>query len=105
MGHGQVNAYNFLRTIAGENVGQPMTFPNVFIRLNTSKQYDPALYMAGTDFGAYVDDDSVATIAYEAGRIVITGVAEGQTKARITSGTVTQEFVITVRPTTGNGWL
>lgn len=106
MGHGQVNAYNFLQKIAGEDAGKPMTFPNVFIQTESTKVYDPTLYLAGTTFVTSVEDTSVAKAEYVDGRIVITGgLNPGQTKASITNGSVTQEFVITVRPTTGNGWL
>lgn len=106
MGHGQVNAYNFLQKIAGEDAGKPMTFPNVFVQTESSKVYDPTLYLAGTAFVLNVTDPSVAKAEYVDGKIVITaGKKAGQTKASITSGTVTQEFVITVRSTTGNGWL
>ena len=106
MGHGQVNAYNFLQKIAGEDAGKPMTFPNVFVQIGAQKVYDPTLYMAGSDFTWEVTDDLVASVDKgDKGRIVITGHKAGQTKASITSGTLTQEFVITVRSTTGNGWL
>ena len=105
MGHGQVNAYNFLNAIAGENAGKPMTFPNVFVQIGSKKVYDPTLYLSGTDFVTNVTDASVATAGYEDGKIVIKGLKTGQTKASITSGSITQEFVITVRSTTGNGWL
>ena len=106
MGHGQANAYNFLKAIAGEDAGRPMTFPNVFVQIGAQKVYDPTLYMAGSDFTCEVTDDLVASVAKDdKGRIVITGHKAGQTKASITNGTVTHEFVITVRSTTGNGWL
>ena len=105
MGHGQVNAYNFLNAIAGENAGKPMTFPNVFVQIGSKKVYDPTLYLSGTDFVTNVTDASVATAGYEDGKIVIKGLKTGQTKASITNGSITQEFVITVRSTTGNGWL
>ena len=106
MGHGQANAYNFLKAIAGEDAGRPMTFPNVFVQIGAQKVYDPTLYMAGSDFTWEVTDDLVASVAKDdKGRIVITGHKAGQTKASITNGSVTQEFVITVRSTTGNGWL
>jgi hypothetical protein len=106
MGHGQANAYNFLKAIAGEDAGRPMTFPNVFVQIGAQKVYDPTLYLAGTTFDLNVTDPSVAEAEYVKGKIVITaGKKAGQTKASITNGTVTQEFVITVRSTTGNGWL
>jgi hypothetical protein len=107
MGHGQANAYNFLQAIAGENAGRPMTFPNVFMQTGTEKTYDPTLYLAGNGFKPAVEDSSVAAVSYDeaAGKIVIKGLKAGQTKASITSGSLKQDFVITVRSTTGNGWL
>ena len=105
MGHGQANAYNFLRAIAGEDAGKPMTFPNVFVQVGAEKTYDPTLYLAGSTFTPQSVDSSVATVEYKDGKIVIKGLKAGQTKASITNGTVKQEFVITVRSTTGNGWL
>lgn len=106
MGHGQANAYNFLKAIAGEDAGEPMTFPNVFVQVGAEKSYDPTLYMEGTYFMVTVADDSVAEVEVdEKGKIKITGRKAGQTTASITNGTVKQEFVITVRSTTGNGWL
>ena len=105
MGHGQVNAYNFLQAIAGENAGKPMTFPNIFVQKDAVKSYDPTLYMEGNYFTPRVSDASIATIEYKNGKIVVTGKSIGQTKASITNGSAKQEFVITVRSTTGNGWL
>ena len=76
-------------------------------RLKMSVLYGAdAVYLAGTTFVTSVEDTSVAKAEYVDGKIVITGgLNAGQTKASITNGSVTQEFVITVRPTTGNGWL
>lgn len=106
MGHGQVNAYNFLKAIAGEGVGQEMTFPNVFVRTGAVKSYNPALYLDGDSFVFDIEDETVATSEYTAGKVYIKGCKAGQTKAAIKSGSVTQEFVITVRESAGeNGWL
>ena len=106
MGHGQVNAYNFLKAIAGEDVGQEMTFPNVFVRTGAVKSYNPALYLDGDSFVFDIEDETVATAEYTAGKVYIKGCKAGQTKAAIKSGSVTQEFVITVRESAGeNGWL
>ena len=106
MGHGQVNAYNFLKAIAGEGVGQTMTFPNVFVKTGATKSYDPALYLDGNNFTFDIEDETVATAEYTAGKVYVKGLKTGQTKASIKSGAVVQEFVITVRKTAGgNGWL
>jgi hypothetical protein len=61
--------------------------------------------MNGTTFTVKVDDESVATAAVTAGKIIFTGVKEGQTTASVT-GSRTDSFVITVRKgAEGNGWL
>ena len=106
MGHGQVNAYNFLKAISGEGVGEPMTFPNVFVKTGGVKAYNPELYLAGNDFVLAVEDQSIATAEYNEGKVYIKGLKAGQTKATIKSGSLTQSFVITVRESAGgNGWL
>ena len=105
MGHGQVNAYNFLQAIAGENAGLPMTFPNVFVKKGDVNAYDPTLYLEGSSFVPQVENATVAAVEFRNGKIYVTGLATGQTKATITNGTMTQEFVITVRESVGNGWL
>jgi hypothetical protein len=106
MGYGQVNAYNFLNAIAGENVGEPMSFPNVFVKVDGVKTYDPTLYMDGSSFTPSVEDASVATAEYKDGKIHIKGLKQGQTKARVSNGSLSQEFVITVREKAEeNGWL
>ena len=106
MGYGQVNAYNFLNAIAGENVGEPMSFPNVFVKVDGVKTYDPTLYMDGSAFTPSVDDATVATAEYKDGKIHIKGLKQGQTKARVSNGSLSQEFVITVRAKAEeNGWL
>lgn len=106
MGHGQVNAYNFLNAIAGEDAGKPMSFPNVFVKTGAYRIYDPTLYLSGSSFVPEVEDKDIASAEYKDGKIYIQGLKQGQTKASVTSGSVTQTFVITVRDTVSdNGWL
>lgn len=106
MGHGQVNAYNFLNAIAGDNVGTPMTFPNVFVKVSGVKKYDAALYINGTSFTANVENPAIAKVTCEGTKVMVEGLKAGQTKASVTSGNVTHEFVITVRSNAGEiGWL
>ena len=107
MGHGQVNAYNFLKAIAGEGAGKPMTFPNVFLRTDAVKAYEPSLYMDGLTFIFNVEDSEIAAAEYRKdGKVYISGLKAGQTKATVTNGKLTQEFVITVRESAAdNGWL
>jgi len=103
MGHGQVNAYKFLKAIEG--AGVEMTFPNVFVSVDQQKTMDPSVYMDGTSFTAKVDDPSVASVEVKDGKLVVKGLKEGQTAASVT-GSRTDEFVITVRSgAAGNGWL
>jgi hypothetical protein len=106
MGHGQVNAFNFLNAIAGENVGEPMQFPNVFIKTDDSRSYDLSLYMDVDNPSVVVDNQEIALAVVEGGKVKVTGVKTGQTKARVSNGTETHEFVITVRAKAdNNGWL
>ena len=82
-----------------------MTFPNIFLDVEAQKVVDPAMYMDGTSFTVKVDDESVATAAVTNGKIIFTGVKEGQTTVSVT-GSRTDSFVITVRKgAEGNGWL
>ena len=103
MGRGQVNAYALLKAIEG--AGVEMTFPNIFLDIEAQKVVDPSMYMDGNSFTVKVDDESVATASVTNGKIIFTGVKEGQTEASIT-GSRTDKFVITVRNgAAGNGWL
>ncbi len=108
MGVGQVNAAEFLRLIADEANGTPMLFPNVYVALGSEVSVAPAPYFVGGESLAYsvaVADTAVATARVEGGKIVFTGVKAGTTAATITAGGTVQEFAITVRKSTGNGWL
>ena len=106
MGHGQVNAYNFLTAIAGEGVGTPMKFPNVFVKTNGIKTYDPTLYLGSGECTVSVDDRQIAEVTYADGRVTVKGLKVGQTTASITAAGVTHNFVITVRAQAGEfGWL
>ena len=103
MGHGQVNAYAFLKAIEG--AGVEMSFPNIFIAEGAQKVVNPAMYMDGTSFSVSIEDESVATAVVKDGKIIFTGVKEGQTTASVI-GSRTDSFVITVRKgAEGNGWL
>lgn len=87
-----------------------MTFPNVYVAAGSSKSYLPSAYFVGGESLSYsVEgfDPSVAELRMEGSRLVVTGVAEGQTGARISAGNGTSfEFVVTVRSQAqDNGWL
>ena len=106
MGYGQVHAYNFLKAIEG--AGVPMTFPHVFVSVGETKVIDPTMYMDGSSFTASVDEGkaSIASVEVKNGKVVVTGLAEGQAAALVTGGGETQMFTITVRKSAaGNGWL
>lgn len=104
MGHGQVNAYAFLKAIEG--AGVEMTFPNIFIAVGEQKIVDPSMYIGSNDSTPAIADPSIATVEMRKdGKLVFTGLKEGQTSASITGGR-TDNFVITVRNgAAGNGWL
>lgn len=106
MGVGQVNAYKFLQAIGGS--GQDMTFPNVCIGEGESTSVKPSTYFKGGESLTYsvsVENTAIATAVLEGNKVTIQGVKEGVTKASVSAGSVTQEFVITVRNNAGNGWL
>lgn len=104
MGHGQVNAYALLKAVEGSGVA--MTFPNLYVEEGGRTVASPSMYMEGEGFTVSVDDESVATARIEDGMLVAQGLKEGQTSARISSGSRTDSFVITVRRrANGTGWL
>lgn len=104
MGSGQVNAYALLKAVG--NAGVEMTFPNVFVDEGSEKTILPSIYMEGDSFTVSVTDASVATAVIRDGKMVVTGIKAGQTEASVTSGSRTDEFVITVRNgAESNGWL
>ena len=109
MGHGQVDAYAFLKAIEGEDAGVRMSFPNVYLSVDSSATYSPAMYFENGDnlvFTVVVEDTSIASCTAKGKMQVITGLKEGQTKATITAAGVSQDFMITVRTgAAGNGWL
>ena len=109
MGHGQVNAYEFLKLIGGEDAGHKMTFPNVYVAVDGTYTLTPSMYFENGDnliFTVVVDDQSIAKCTPKGKQLVFEGLKAGQTKAVITAAGVSQEFIITVREgAEGNGWL
>ena len=104
MGHGQVNAYAFLKAIEGSGV--EMTFPNLFVAVGEQKTVNASMYMDGTSFEVQVADASVASVEVKGVNVVVKGLKEGQTAVSIKGGSRTDNFVITVRNgAEGNGWL
>lgn len=104
MGYGQVNAYALLKAIEG--AGVEMTFPNLYVAVGGQVSVLPSMYMEGSTFSIHVEDSSIASAETVDGKIVVKGIKTGQTKASVSSGTRTDDFVITVRETAdNNGWL
>lgn len=105
MGHGQVNAAAFLDAIS--KGGKPMTFPNVFLAPGAEKLIDASLYF--DNVGSMTLDfktSPVASAQLSAGKLHIKGLAEGQAKGRISDGSRSFDFVVTVRKNANsNGWL
>lgn len=87
---------------------QPMRVPNVYVALDGTKVVDLSKIYAdnvtATDFN--VVDSNVAAVSLKDNKLTVKGTKVGMTKASVTSSDGnTQEFVITVRKTTGNGWM
>ncbi|MGM9791917.1 MAG: S8 family peptidase [Candidatus Cryptobacteroides sp.] len=105
MGSGQVNAKAFLDAIAGG--GTPMTFPNVLVSAGAQTSLELSLYF-DSPAGAVVKvaDGTVAEAKVEGGKLVVKGLAQGQSAASITADGKTCDFVITVRNDgPAGGWL
>lgn len=110
MGAGQVDAGAFLARIAGDDVGAPMRFPNIYVAVGGASAAIPATFFKGENltFTITFEDESVATSTFtEDGKVVFKGVKSGVTKATITaSNGESQSFAVTVRKTAGGaGWL
>ena len=109
MGSGQVNAAAFLAAIAGDDAGVAMRFPNVYVAVQGAVAFVPARYFKDGEKLTYtvkIEDESVATCTNEDGRVLFKGVKAGATSATITaSNGESHKFNITVRRSTGNGWL
>ena len=109
MGSGQVNADKFLAAIAGEDAGEAMRFPNVYVAVQGAVAFVPSRYFKDGEKLTYtvkIEDESVATCTNEDGRVLFKGAKAGATKATITaSNGEVHSFNITVRRSTGNGWL
>lgn len=109
MGAGQVNAYNLLKAI--EEGGVPMVFPNVYVAVDGSSSVYPAAYFDGvaedlSNVTVTVADQTLAVCGKSGSRLVFKGLKAGFTTAVISvDGSEPSEFNITVRKSTGEGWL
>ena len=103
MGHGQIDAYAFLKAIEG--AGVEMTFPNVYVAVGSQTVLCPSMYITGETFTVSVDNPAVASAEIVDGKMIVKGLKAGQTSAKVT-GVWGHDFVITVREAAnGNGWL
>jgi len=110
MGTGLVNAEALLNAIDGEDVGKPMTFPNVLISAGSSRIIDPAIYFENgksLEYTASSSNAEVAEVKVADGKVHICAKAKGQTAAVVKGGDKEQHFVITVKSagSADNSWL
>ncbi|MGN0190394.1 MAG: S8 family serine peptidase, partial [Candidatus Cryptobacteroides sp.] len=105
MGAGQVNAYDFLQAI--DDAGVQMTFPNITVGLESSTSLALRTYFDQTsDLTLQLDDTTVAEASIVSDRLIVKGLAEGQTAGTIEGGGQSYRFVVTVRKNiTDGGWL
>ena len=107
MGAGQADAYAFLKAIEG--AGVEMSFPNVLLTLGQEARYSPARYFQNGENLSYsieIDKKGIADAKLEGSQLIFYGLAQGQTKAKISAGDGQSfDFVITVRENSGQGWL
>ncbi len=108
MGSGQIDAAKLLDLIDG-NVGRPMTFPNVFVALEGKSVVNAPMYFAAgaSGFSVSFENAEIASASVDtAGNITFSGLKAGSTKATVSAtGAQSQSFVITVRKSSGDGWL
>lgn len=106
---GLIDAQAVLANIDGSNFGaQPMRVPNVYVALDATETVNlNRIYadnVTATEFN--VVDSSIAAVSLDNNQLKVKGTKVGTTKASVTnSDGKTQEFVITVRKATGNGWM
>lgn len=106
---GLIDAGLLLANIDGDKYGaQPMKIPNVCVALDETHTVDLSrIYKEGvTATGTDIADSSVAAVAIEGNLLKVKGTAVGTTMASVTdSEGNTQEFAITVRAASANGWM
>lgn len=104
MGCGQLNVSAFLDKVSG--AGLPMKFPNVLVAPGESLTYDSEMYLGSLSTPSVnITDTSVAKCTVTGTKVKFTGIKEGRTSCSISAGGKTQDFTITVKETSGNGWL
>lgn len=102
-----VDAGALLNAIDG--AGTPMKLPNVYVAIEKTASIDLSRYFdngASLTYTIEVADASIASATTEKSVLTVKGLKTGVTKAtvKVSNGT-TQEIYITVRKTTGEGWM
>lgn len=105
MGAGQLNISAMLAAI--DDAGVPMKFPNVFLGTGSMQTIDLGMYFDNVaSASCTVADASVAHVVVSAGKLHVTGLAEGVTAAQLDLGGRKVSFTITVKQgSNGEGWL
>ena len=108
---GLIDAGKVLKNVEnGEYGSQPMKIPNVYVKVGAEQKIDLTRIFSGvTQVTCEVSDQSVAEVSIDATSIIVKGLSTGVTKAIVNvttvDGTLSQTFVITVRNTSGDGWM
>ena len=109
---GLIDAGKVLENVEGGNYGsQPMKVPNVYLKEGASQQVDLVrVFGSLTNVTCEVANPGVAEVSASNTALTVKGLATGSTKATVTvttagQETVSQTFVITVRNSSGNGWM
>ena len=107
MGAGLVNAGKLLDAI-DKGAGEPMKFPNIYVKAGSKVAVNPSAYLDGTSFTIEVSDQSIASVTKneQNGIFTFEGLKNGFTSATISWGETSQSFVITVSTSdSASGWL
>lgn len=107
MGAGLVNAGKLLDAI-DNGAGEPMKFPNIYVKAGSKVAANPSAYLDGTSFTIEVSDQSIASVTKneQNGIFTFEGLKSGFTSATISWGGNSQSFVITVSTSdSASGWL
>lgn len=109
---GLIDAGKVLENVEGGNYdSQPMKVPNVYLKEGASQQVDLVrVFGSLTNVTCEVANPGVAEVSASNTALTVKGLATGSTKATVTVTTASQEtvsqtFVITVRNSSGNGWM
>lgn len=106
---GLIDARKVLENVAGTSFGgQPMRIPNVYIVTGGTKliELSRILQSGVIATGCTVADNNIASVTLEDNVLKVKALAPGITKANVaTSDGGEQSFVITVRQSTGEGWM